>query len=372
MTIIDVTQMWSRQTGSTSSPDRKKFTKKYSTAYQVVHSADATQSEIEAAPGIVVGDLLTGFSNVYCRNVAMTQKTGPVLSVVQVDYDGEVSYGSDDPTLSPPDYEYRPLKSEAEIDEDANGIPITTTCGEPVTGIKKTICDMVLRVKRNYLAFNGQLALQYMDSVNSDNFDVFGDTWNPGQAAMTDFSVKPMLNPDTYDIDYFQVSAEITLRIPYRTTAARAWWARYRNEGMYARYGTRVSFSGGGGTGAAGYAIAASGAVTNVVITSRGRGYTSAPTVSFSSDTGGTGASGTAVLGTGQYADEVVSVTVGGGGSGYRSGIARAVDANKEPVTKPVLLSADGSLLKNTDSAFWIERPTKQYWLNYTSLGLLD
>lgn len=56
-----------------------------------------------------------------------------------------------------------------------------------------------------------------------------------------------------------------------------------------------VSFSGGGGTGAAGTAVVVGGVVRSVTITALGSGYTSVPTVSFTGG-GGTGAAGTAVL----------------------------------------------------------------------------
>lgn len=56
-----------------------------------------------------------------------------------------------------------------------------------------------------------------------------------------------------------------------------------------------VSFSGGGGSGAAATAVLTSGVVTSVTITNAGSGYGTAPTVSFSGGDG-TGASATAVL----------------------------------------------------------------------------
>lgn len=57
-----------------------------------------------------------------------------------------------------------------------------------------------------------------------------------------------------------------------------------------------VGFSGGAGTGAAGYAIINNGVVSSVVMTSAGSGYTSAPTVAFTGG-GGASAAGTAVVG---------------------------------------------------------------------------
>jgi hypothetical protein len=56
-----------------------------------------------------------------------------------------------------------------------------------------------------------------------------------------------------------------------------------------------VGFTGGGGTGAAGTAIIANGAVTGVTITNPGAGYTSAPSVTFTGGSG-TGAAATANL----------------------------------------------------------------------------
>jgi hypothetical protein len=53
-----------------------------------------------------------------------------------------------------------------------------------------------------------------------------------------------------------------------------------------------VSFSGGGGSGAAATAIVASGAVSYVLITSGGTGYTSAPTVTITDSGSGSGATG--------------------------------------------------------------------------------
>lgn len=58
-----------------------------------------------------------------------------------------------------------------------------------------------------------------------------------------------------------------------------------------------LAFSGGAGAGAAGRFVVAGGAVTSIIITSPGTGYTSAPTISFAASSGLTGASATAVIG---------------------------------------------------------------------------
>ena len=79
-----------------------------------------------------------------------------------------------------------------------------------------------------------------------------------------------------------------------------------------------LTFSGGGGSNAAGYANVVNGVITSVTVTNAGSGYTSAPTVSINAPIqfgiSGSGATFTAVL----SANTVGSVTVGGsGGSGY-------------------------------------------------------
>ena len=74
-----------------------------------------------------------------------------------------------------------------------------------------------------------------------------------------------------------------------------------------------ISFSGGGGSGAAAIAVISGGAVVSLSITAPGSGYTSAPTIGFSGG-GGSGASATAVISSG-----VVGVTVTAPGSGYTS-----------------------------------------------------
>ena len=78
-----------------------------------------------------------------------------------------------------------------------------------------------------------------------------------------------------------------------------------------------VTFSGGGGSGAAARPDVAQRRVTGVTITNPGSGYTSAPTVTFMTSTGGGSpqtATGSAALRT-----EVTSVTVTNRGSGYLS-----------------------------------------------------
>lgn len=367
MTINSVEEMWSRQTGGYASPDGQKFTAEFARAFQVVHSADATTPEILAAVPVNLNDQYPGQPGVYCTKIGDRQPNGPILSIVPVSYSGEVGPNGDNPLNQPPKTKYTSVSVESEADTDAAGLPHTNVNGELVDGIRRIVSDMSLTVSRNFSSFNGTLALQYMDSTNSDVFRVFGDIWLPGQAAMQDFDIEPVYSGNT--IEYFTVSTRILFRQPYNTVPARAWWSRYRNEGFYERVGTVVTFASPGGSGraAVGYPVISGGVIQAIVVTYTGYGYSSAPTVTITGNAGGSGASATAVL----TGDRVTSVTIGAGGSGYKTGLKRSVDDNKEPVTKPVLLKANGQREYNALSAVWIERPAKTYSLSYNALGLL-
>lgn len=368
MSIESVTEMWSRRTGGIET-DGKIGNRSYASAYQVVHSPGATVNQILGAAGIPQpGSLYPGSSYIFCRKVGDIQPVGPIMSVVPVTWSGQVdSTGADNPLDRPPVIQWSNARTSEPVDTDAAGYPLTNSVGETVDGLTKDINDFILTIDRNYAAINIPLTAAYLDSVNSDLFA----GWLPGTAAMDSFTA----TSERDDIQgYWRVQARIIFRVAYNTDPSRAWWHRYRNEGYYERIGVGVTFAGGGGTGAAGYAITSgSGAVTKIVLTSRGRGYTSAPTVTI---TGGSGAAATATIKTvddGGFirVGQVQSVSVGSGGSGYKARLVRCVDDNKEPVTRPVLLAANGSRLNDTDSAVWIERPAKQYYLPYNALGLL-
>lgn len=71
-----------------------------------------------------------------------------------------------------------------------------------------------------------------------------------------------------------------------------------------------VSFTGGGGTGAAGTAVISGGKVTGVTITNGGSGYSTAPTIVFTGG-GGTDAAATATVGSGA----VTAITMASAGN---------------------------------------------------------
>jgi hypothetical protein len=360
--------MWSRQTSSDKSADGKTFSSEYGSVYQVVHTIDSTIDEVRYAPQIFLRDSHPLNRFAYCVEVNVTP-SGPILSYVEVKYFGDSIPGvNSDPTNQDPVIRYYSSTTTEPIDTDANGFPFTNTNGDIVEGFTGETHDMILDVQRNFLAVSGKLALQYLHSTNSDTISVLGDVWEPGSGALQSFSINPVIQRGI--VQYFSVQAQIMFRQAYNTVPARAWWHRYRNEGLNERVGAIVAFSGGGGSGASAYAIVSSGgAVTSIVVTNGGEGYTSAPTVAITSSTGtGSGATGwTATVLDGQ----VTAVSGGSGGTLYKSKLVPALDGNKERVTKPVLLKANGQREENAANAFFNERPKKLFYLPYNALGLL-
>lgn len=64
----------------------------------------------------------------------------------------------------------------------------------------------------------------------------------------------------------------------------------------YAQATTSVAITGGGGSGATANVVVSSGAVTAVIVTNAGTGYTSVPTVTITDSASGTGATATATI----------------------------------------------------------------------------
>jgi len=113
-----------------------------------------------------------------------------------------------------------------------------------------------------------------------------------------------------------------------------------------------LSFSGGGGTGAAGYVTSTNGVIDSlgVTITNSGSGYTSAPTVTIrnpsynlSVDIQGSGATFTATL----SGDAVDSVSVDSGGSGYASAINVFCESDFFDMQNPSVYSIESSTPSN-------------------------
>jgi len=303
--IIEYSLMWSKPTTSATASDNfRKFQIKLQRAYQCVTTPDETESgvyngiDLQGNELPQLGDRFgLDYPFAYADNISI-ERPSPILFIVTVDYTGELGPGDsnneNNPLFAPPRIDWDDVESEQEIDEDFDGNPIQTINGEPIEGVKALIPDQTVAIKRNMLLFNPYVQARYRRAVNSDIF--LG--WPPGTAKLMKLSASNVPNDQG---GYWEVSAQIQFRYPYRTTPERAWYSRVRHEGYYER------------------------------------------------------------------------VELSGPGAGTK--VVRAVDANKEPVTKPVLLDESGFRIPGVEpgeqqTAHWLE--FKLYdSLPYSALGLL-
>ena len=230
MAVTSVTKSWSRSGGQIASQDGKTFSLSFSEGYQVVHTADATKVEILSAIGIPrLGDLYSG-TFAFCKQVGPVSQIGPIYSIVNVEWEGEVGPGgsADNPINKLPEYVWSDTTSNEAIDQDWDGKPIVNFNGERIHGVTMELADQTLSITRNYALFSPWLTHQYRHSVNSDVFASYA----PGTARLVGFSAA---GETANGFAYWKVNARVQFRFPYNTTAAKAWYARVRHEGMKER-----------------------------------------------------------------------------------------------------------------------------------------
>jgi hypothetical protein len=300
-TIEPALLMWSRAGGSADAQDSfRRMKAAFTEAYQVVHSTDAKILDIYLSPGLPqVGQPYPGTDFVLAKKAVVSQ-VSPILSIVTVNYEGEIApqngdgQPSSNPIFAPPTIDWANSTEELEIDEDADGVPITTVVGEPIRGVKRRFTDQVLTVQRNFLLWNEYLQNQYMDTVNLDRIR----SWPPGTGLIIDISAKNVISEQG---GYWKGTFKVHFRKPIRTTPDKAWYSRVRHEGFYERVDSE----------------------------------------------GPPDANGN-----------------------YPFNIVRAVDKNKQPTTKPVLLDQFGKRVTDANATYWKE--VKRYpSSNFSALGFI-
>ena len=360
----DAVKMWSRTGGTITAIPGKRRDVTIQEAWTVVCEKDDVIQDVLDAPQLP--KLCDSFPEAeYIRVVSRNpQRISPVYWVVSITYKGQANETglSDSPVNMPPELIWSDTDSEEATDEDTWGNPIVTACGEPVTGVTTKLADTTLQIKRNFLNFNPALQHQYRHSVNSDVFAGFA----AGVAKLTKMSARRAWHNGCGD--YWEVTASITFRYPWKTHPYRAWYSRVRHEGFYERQGTKLLIGApqqSWGVNAWGYVTVnnTTGALTGAVLVNGGSGYTSSPSVTISDGDGTV----TATVGFGQ----VTGLSISASGTSNSAYVVRATDDNDEPVTKPVLLDPGGFRLYNTTQAFWQEWQLYKH-LPYSVLGLLD
>lgn len=240
-TVEPAREMWSVSTTNASAdPTARTLKVSFRSGYQVVHSADISKEDVYTAPGLPspIQSFSENFPFVVAKKMSIN-RVSPILSVVLVDWDGEVGSGGSgggqpgaSPIFTPPLIDWGNVTEDLEVDEDVDGNPIATVVGEPIKGVRAKFVDQVLTVQRKFLTWNTYLQSQYMHSVNSDNFA----GWPPGTGKIMDLRANNVLgDPTNGGFGYWEGILKVQFRIPYRTTPERAWYSRVRHEGFYER-----------------------------------------------------------------------------------------------------------------------------------------
>jgi hypothetical protein len=239
--IYSVDLMWSKATGDiTLSDNFRKASGAFQKAYQVFTTPDAVAYDVLQAPGIpAAGSSYDANFIAVFANAARPQRISPSYWIVTIDYTGEIAFTSDQnqdnqvrsPLFAPAVIDWDDVETEEEVDEDFDGNPIVTANGEAVNGVRRKFADQTATIQKNMISFNPYIQGRYRQSVNSDTF--LG--WPAGTGKMMKLRAKGVASPDVPGGGYYQVTAVIQFRIPYRTTPERAWYSRRRHEGFYRR-----------------------------------------------------------------------------------------------------------------------------------------
>jgi hypothetical protein len=162
-------------------------------------------------------------------DVNVTKKS-VILYEASVSYESVKFNGEEEEDLPPielaAEVEYSSVNSEEEIDEDADGNAIETAAGETIVGLKKTISDFSITIKKNFLTFSSASFKVFMNKVNSDTF-----LGNPPGTCKID-GIKAT-NAIKDDIPYWAVTVTVLVREPYKTTDEKAWYKRVLHRGVY-------------------------------------------------------------------------------------------------------------------------------------------
>lgn len=235
MSVIDVTEMWSKKGGTITSAkfSRYDLTYSYSAGYAVLAEIGDDESVILAHSSVPKhGDQHPSGKPAFVTSIN-PQPIGPIFWHVIIGYEGSA------PELDMPDgnveVEWTDTTSTEAIDRDYDGAAIVTVNNEPVEGLTMEISDPVVVIRRKFLTFNAYTAAQYRHATNSDTF--LG--WPPGTARLVNYSAKNEFKAGAQQ-ERWDVTARIQFRFPLAgATAAQAWYKRWRHEGFYDENGER-------------------------------------------------------------------------------------------------------------------------------------
>jgi hypothetical protein len=231
MSVSEVTRTWSKSGGSINSAQANPFDVQFSftDGYDVLLDAPETDHIAVIDQAIALGLPTIGYQHESGVNAFVTkldpQCISPILWRVQVGYEG---LSNDNAVV---DVEWSDVTTSEPIDRDWNGRAIVTANNEQVDGLSVDIADQVVVIRRKFFFINTYSIRQYRRATNSDTF--LG--WPPGTARLIGFSAKNQFKYGAPQ-ELWDVTARIQFREPFaNTTAAQAWYLRWRHEGLIVR-----------------------------------------------------------------------------------------------------------------------------------------
>lgn len=229
MSVDSVTQMWSRRGGSFTSAKFDTFANDWTLqeGYQVTHTVDTDEKSIVEAAGIpAYGDEHATVTASYVEKKDI-ERVSPIMSIVIVGYKG-MSFDAGDVEI-----EWTDVSTSEPIDRDIDGAAIVTANNEQIEGLTVEIADQVCVIRRRFISLNTNSIGAYRHATNSDTF--LG--WPPGTARLVGFQAKSKFKYNA-PLELWDVTARIQFRYPYMgATNEKAWYKRWRHEGIYVRVG---------------------------------------------------------------------------------------------------------------------------------------
>jgi len=133
------------------------------------------------------------------------------------------------PTELPVKITWDTIRSEEEIDEDADGNPLRQDgTEEPILGVTRQVSDLVGIFEKNIVDFNPVSFYGYIDRVNSDTFLGF-----PIGTLRIDH-ISAVLQK-AQGATFWALTVKIQCRKPFKTTVDKAWYKRIMRQGFYER-----------------------------------------------------------------------------------------------------------------------------------------
>ena len=227
--------------GNSTNADDKGFvsgtaTRRFAIVLDSVDSSDDAVSIRKACQARALlprqGDLHPSSILYICKDVQVDRFEGPLYCEAEATYTQTPVPQNEQDTETPPwnlptKYSFKSVKTEEEIDEDADGNPIENPgTREPVQGITRPVTDLLIVAEKNFLFFDPTSIYEFNDAVNDDEFLSF-----PAGVVKVE-SIEA--NPDLYqDQQYYKVVVNLLARKPHNTTADKAWYFRRVIKGFY-------------------------------------------------------------------------------------------------------------------------------------------